>query len=153
FRITRADTGEMRWISCRTRFIRDETGELVRTLGAHRDVTRRRQAENEVRESEERFRLAAEAAGLGVMDHDQASGKLECSDRFRAILGLPSGGEPALDRVFACIDPEDAPEVFRQRAAFLEDESRERLEITCRIRRGSDRAERWVCGAAWKLRV
>jgi diguanylate cyclase (GGDEF)-like protein/PAS domain S-box-containing protein len=150
FRIIRADNGDVRWISCRTRFVRNEAGELVRTLGAHRDITRRKQAETAVRESEERFRLAAEAAGLGVSDHDQATGAFEWSDRFKDILGLPPDADPEISRALGCVHPDDRQVLLHKGTAYLADDARQRFEISCKIRRASDGAERWIAASAWK---
>src|SRR5690606_8690931 len=64
FRIIRADNGETRWIACNTKMERDENGALIRTIGAHLDITERRRGEEALRKSEERLRLVQEATGL-----------------------------------------------------------------------------------------
>ena len=47
----------------------------LRALGAVRDVTGRRAAEDALREGEARLRLAQEAGGIGSWDLDLASGR------------------------------------------------------------------------------
>jgi diguanylate cyclase (GGDEF)-like protein/PAS domain S-box-containing protein len=59
FRIIRPDNGEVRWISSHTQVERDAAGKPTRTIGGHLDITERKNAEEALRESEERFRLAA----------------------------------------------------------------------------------------------
>jgi PAS domain S-box-containing protein len=68
FRIIRADTGETRWLACNTRMEYDKEGKLVRTIGAHIDITGRKRSEEALRASEERLRLVQEATGLADFD-------------------------------------------------------------------------------------
>src|SRR5690606_41946896 len=96
FRIIRPDTGEGRWISCRTKMDRDASGDAIRRIGAHLDITESKLAEEALRESEERFRLAAEAAGLGVWDYDLDKDRREWSDRLREIFGIGSDVEVSM---------------------------------------------------------
>jgi len=58
-RIIRAD-GEERFISVRYMVVCDRTGHVVKTRGVNQDITERRNAELEIRESNERFRVAFE---------------------------------------------------------------------------------------------
>jgi PAS domain S-box-containing protein len=62
YRIVRPDTGERRWVSEFSRTHADETGRPVRLVGTLRDITREKEAELALRESEERYRLLAENA-------------------------------------------------------------------------------------------
>ncbi len=149
FRIVRPDNGQVRWISSRTKVERNEAGEAVRSIGAHLDITQRKQNEEALRESEERFRLAAGAAGLGVWDYDAVLNQREWSDRLREILGVPPGAEATLELAESCIHPADRPRFMRQLNSIRAGKS-ERFEDTFRIRRASDQAERWVTMNGWR---
>jgi PAS domain S-box-containing protein len=59
FRIQRPD-GQMRWIVAKARAFQDETGKPFRVIGVNMDVTDRKLAEEALRESEKRFRVAQE---------------------------------------------------------------------------------------------
>src|SRR6266478_6397816 len=61
YRITRPD-GSIRWIATHGRVELDERGKPFLARGVSRDITKRKIAEEELRESEERFRTVANAA-------------------------------------------------------------------------------------------
>jgi diguanylate cyclase (GGDEF)-like protein/PAS domain S-box-containing protein len=150
FRLRRADSGEERWISCRTKMIRDEAGEHVRTIGAHLDITDRKRAEEALRESEERFRLAAEAAGFGVWDYDATTCRREWSDRLREIFGYPADQKATLEAAVACLHPEDRGSFVQQLDAVVHGRGSNRFEASFRIRRARVGDERWIAVNAWK---
>ncbi|MHA3774969.1 PAS domain-containing hybrid sensor histidine kinase/response regulator [Verrucomicrobiota bacterium sgz303538] len=60
FRVPLPD-GTVRWLASRGRVVRDANGEPVQILGVNFDLTARKQAEEEVRESEERYRTLFES--------------------------------------------------------------------------------------------
>jgi diguanylate cyclase (GGDEF)-like protein/PAS domain S-box-containing protein len=149
FRIIRPDNGEVRWISSRTKMERDAAGRAIRSIGAHLDITESKLAEEALRESEERFRLAAEAAGLGVWDYDLTNNRREWSDRLREIFGVGPEVEPGIDVAEACMHPADRARVMDAlRHARATDVGR--FELTFRIHRASDGAERWVTLNGWR---
>ena len=59
-------------------------------LGSRRE----RQSDDAIRRSEERLRISQRIAHIGSWDWDLASGRLECSEEFCQILGLPLAGAP-----------------------------------------------------------
>ena len=65
----------------------DEAGRLLRVIGTNWDVTAQKQAEIEVRESEERYRASFEQAAVGIL-HTSLDGRfLRCNKRLAAIVG------------------------------------------------------------------
>jgi diguanylate cyclase (GGDEF)-like protein/PAS domain S-box-containing protein len=150
FRITRADTGEVRWISSHTKMQRDAEGKAIRSIGAHLDITERKHADEALRDSEVRFRLAAEAAGLGVWDYTSVDQQQRWSERFREILGLPDDAEPSLSAITQLVHPEDRTTFLKQLLEIRGDCGEGRFQETYRIHRHSDNAERWVAMNGWK---
>lgn len=63
--------------------------------------------EEELRESEARWTLAAEAAGLGTYDVDVHTNHDIWSDQFKTILGIDSSSKPSLDLLISLVHPED----------------------------------------------
>jgi hypothetical protein len=67
YRIIRPSDGVTRWISVKATIERDEQGKAIRLIGAHTDVTDQVEAQQALRQSEERYRkLADELAELNA---------------------------------------------------------------------------------------
>ncbi len=114
-RIRRADGAERHlWFKARIR--RDAQGQVEQMLGIVGDSTDRWQAEERVRASEERRRLALDGAELGAWHIDPASRVLTTDDRFRMIFANTT--EPMdYEQAFAAIHPEDRERVRAAMAA------------------------------------
>nr|WP_166181214.1 EAL domain-containing protein [Altererythrobacter segetis] len=149
FRIVRQDNGEVRWLSAHCGVQHDEVGNPVRCIGAHLDITDRKRAEEALRESEERFRLAAEAAGFGVWDYDEEHDRREWSDRLHEIFGVSGEALNLAETAKRCLHPADRAQ-FLAVTDELGSGKIDRLEATYRIIRPADGRERWVTLNAWR---
>ena len=107
--------GEVHWLQCSSRAIADSNGTPAMALGVGFDVTDRMRAEEQLRLSEERLRLAQEVAGIGTFDFDLLTGKKFWSQRTLDIFGLGDLGAPAGNRGFlSMVHPEFRDAVKRQ---------------------------------------
>ena len=80
--------GERRWLYWVTQPITDESGQLVEILSEGRDITQRKIAEEEARESERRYRRLFEDASEGMVLVDVETGQVEdCNNAFLRLAG------------------------------------------------------------------
>lgn len=87
-----------------------QAGDRKLVLEAHRDVTARRDAEEQLKLSQQRLAIATELAGVGFFDHDQIEDAIHFSrEPWTGVLPQ----EASLEDVIAAIHPAD-------RAAFRE---------------------------------
>jgi PAS domain S-box-containing protein len=82
-------SGQEHWLHDASSPVVDEaTGRVVAIRGAVRDITDQKQAEEAMRESEERFRSLSESSPIGVFQTDDKGAVLYTNPRWRSITGL-----------------------------------------------------------------
>src|SRR6201993_1315192 len=88
--------------------IKDSSGRTVGCSGIARDITERKLAEEAVRASEERLRLAQQAARIGTFDWNIRTGVDTWTPELEAMYGLPPGGFGGTQTVFEnLVHPDD----------------------------------------------
>lgn len=132
------------WEHWTDRALFDEQGRLREYQSVGRDVTQQRRAEQALRQSEERLRLAIEATGIGIFDVDAVSGQRRWSDEFKHILGLPLDTQPDPARYSSLIHPADRDWVNEQYWGSFHLPGSGRYQAEYRIVRASDGTVRWV---------
>ncbi len=85
----------------------NEKGEIYQILGISNDITARKQAEEDLRQSEEQLRLALEAAHMGIWDWNVLTNQVKCSSDYKQLFGLATRTFGTYEIVEACIHPED----------------------------------------------
>lgn len=89
---------------------READGSVSGWIASVRDITERRHAEESLRVSEERLRLAAEIAKMGAFDLDLRTGVSKWTSEMEAMHGLATGQFAGTDAAWeALVHPEDRP--------------------------------------------
>jgi len=89
YRIVRPSDGQTRWIDVIAKIERDSEGRALRLVGAHIDATDRMLAQEELRESEERFRLIANSAPVPMWVTKLDRTRSFANQAYVDFLGLP----------------------------------------------------------------
>ena len=130
YRIKAAD-GNYRWVEDRGLPIRNETGRAIRLVGAVNDISQRRQTEQALRDSEERYALAMQAINEGVYDWNIATDETYYSPRVRDVVGLAPKELGSRTDWLARIHPDD---LFAYKQAFAAHLKGETDRLTCEYR-------------------
>ena len=110
------------------------------------DVTRRRRAEDALRETEERLRFALSAARVGAWEMDLRSGFVYWSETCEAMHGLESGTFAGhVDAFMACVHPEHRHQIKDTVAQARRDRRKTEFEYRTLW---PDGRERWIRATA-----
>ncbi|HEX8280652.1 MAG TPA: ATP-binding protein [Chthoniobacterales bacterium] len=115
------------------------------------DVTERREQELlarevtlKLQESEDRLRLATDAAAIGTFDYYPQTGELRLSDRAKELFGLPADATADYATYLAALHPEDRHIAHETVQRVLQPESNGHYDIEYRSIGLTDGKERWI---------
>ncbi|HWZ96914.1 MAG TPA: PAS domain-containing protein [Candidatus Dormibacteraeota bacterium] len=137
--------GRVIWFRDESMIIRPEGSETPVLYGILFDISERKATESALRESEERLRLALEAAHLGMWEWDPETDALFWDDRHCALFGLDPRNAPATAaKYLELVYPEDREWVLHAvREALRSDDS---YGAEYRVR-WPDGKEHWLASA------
>lgn len=95
------------WVELTANLQRDENGKPLYYIAFIEDVSGRKKAEEALRESEERLRLALEAASLGLWYQDLKTGEFMAAPQTAAMHGLEPNTPLDQEKALALVHHED----------------------------------------------
>jgi len=119
----RDKTGAYRWVEDHAKAIRNEAGRAVRLVGAIADITSRKEAEQALQASEERYALAMSAINEGIYDFDLERNQVFYSPSVHRAMGFTAAEMSTPEDWIDRIHPEDLPLYRKSLAAHLRGEA------------------------------
>jgi PAS domain S-box-containing protein len=104
--------GKYRWHLGRATAVRDQEGKVIKWFGTNTDIHNQKSAEQLLRQSEERFQLAARATNDVLWDWNIATGEMWFNESIQTIFGYrPNEIGNTLDWRINAIHPQDRREI------------------------------------------
>lgn len=135
-------TEEIVWLQTQGAFIRATNNESLRLVGITQNVTTRKRAEDNLRESEERLRLAVAISQTATFDIDLLTDAVQTDDTGREIYGWDSS-PLTFSQVQMQFHPDDRERVMQAVGAAFAPDGAGEFVVEQRIIR-SDGATRWI---------
>jgi PAS domain S-box-containing protein len=123
--------------------IKDQNGKIIGASKIARDITAQKLLLEELRENEERLRMAIETTKLGTWEFYPMTKDLSCSKECKKILGIPEDFEPDNQYAYDHTYPQDRELVKEQIKKAIDPGGIGSCEIEYRIIRNDDEI-RWV---------
>jgi PAS domain S-box-containing protein len=136
-----ARDGRVVWVRDEATLIRDEEGNSLYWLGVQYDITEQKRTEEELRQSEERFRATFEQAAVGIVQVGLDGEWLRLNDKFCDIVGYEREELGAVS-VFELVSPDDFERDFDRGVRMLAGELRDYTEEKLIV--GKDGRSVWI---------
>lgn len=132
--------GNLRFLHVRVTPFREADGTISGVVMSGRDITERMRAEEALRESEERLRLATDAARMGVWERDLKRDRLMWSPMAEHLNGFEPGSFPGTEAAFReLLHPDSLPTYLAARRRVREGDGIYHAELRFRLRDGRER--------------
>ncbi len=95
------------WVEDRGLAVRDHKHNIIRIVGVTTNISDRKQTEADLRESEERIRLATAAAELGMWFWDLTTNDLVWTAKCKQLFGFPANIEMSYEIFLNSLHPDD----------------------------------------------
>ncbi|HEU4329396.1 MAG TPA: ATP-binding protein [Roseiflexaceae bacterium] len=143
YRLRRMD-GTYRWMIDSAAPRLGSRGEFLGFIGSVIDITERKEAEEALRLSEDRLRLALKSADIGTWDLDPQTGALTWDVRCTQLFGLPPDMPVSYDTFLAGLHPDDRGRTDAALRRTFDPAGDGRFETEYRVIGLADGVERWI---------
>jgi PAS domain S-box-containing protein len=99
--------GSVHWLAAYWQVLMDESGQPSEVIGVNMDITERKLAEKTLRDSEERFRLAAQAGKMYAYEWDVATDIIVRSGDIGRVLASTDEASLTRQQLLARVHPDD----------------------------------------------
>jgi len=140
-------SGEYRWVQARAVPLKNADGSIREWVGTITDVHDQRMAQDALRTSESRLRLAVETTSSGIWDIDLVADTVEWTAEIRQILGISPDVRATRESFLERVHPDDLADV--ENKAFVDVPGKGlAYSGTYRIIRADDGEVRWIVSSA-----
>ena len=132
--------GGYRYLESNAQPILDAAGGICGFRGADRDITKRKNVEDRLRDSERRLEAAQRIAKIGNWDWDIAKKELWWSDEVYRIFGFDPGQfKPSFEGYLQTLHPKDRARVTAAVNRALNREEKYSIDFRIRLRDGTEK--------------
>ncbi len=138
----RCKEGRIIWVNVTVSSVRDPaTNQPAFFISVVEDITSRKRAEDEIRETREKLQLAIEASDLGIWDWKIPTNELVWSSRCRELFGFSADQAVSYDMFLNAVHPSDRERVVEAIERALRESTK--YEVEMRVNR-DDQPVRWL---------
>jgi len=103
--------GSLVYVVLTATMVKDLDGNPSYMISQVQDITSKKEAEHNFKETSERLNVATRVANIGIWEYHIANNTVQCNDNMYDIYGIPKGTADLLDEWLKHILPEDVEKV------------------------------------------